>query len=99
MVAAKNGHGEVVKYLISEGANVYLRDKNGDTAMMIANENEQEDIALILKRAGAINETKPKKEKAPPVVDEDDDDDLDDTPDVEDLVSDDNAPDDIDLDD
>ncbi len=98
MLAAKNGNNDVVKYLISKGANVKLRDKNGDTAMMIAMDNDQEDIALILRRAGAKAEVKPSK-TATPVVDDDDDDDIDDTPDVEDLVDEDEAPDDVDLDD
>ena len=99
MLAAKNGHSDVVKYLLLKGANVYLRDKNGDTAMMIATDNEQEDIAFILRRAGAKPEIKPSKDKvAAPISDDEDDDDMDDTPDVDDLVSDDDAPDEIDLD-
>ena len=96
---AKAGNTDVVKYLIEEGANVKLRDKNGDTAMIIAMDNDQDDIALILKRAGAKPETKPKKEVAPITDDDEDDDDLDDTPDVDDLVDEDEAPDDVDLDD
>jgi ankyrin repeat protein len=102
MLAAKNGHHEVVKFLISAGANVKLRDKNDDTAMMIATENDQEDIAILLKRAGAIPEKKPEKEKPAPIEAEDiddDDDDLIDDSDVDDLVSDEDAPDEIELDD
>jgi len=101
MLAAKNGHHEVVKYLISVGADVKIRDKNGDTAMMIAVENEQDDIAVLLRRAGAVTEKKPEKEKPAPIEieDEDDDDDMIDDSDVDDLISDDDAPDEIELDD
>ena len=100
MVAAKVGDLDVVNYLIEKGANVYLRDRNGDTAIMIANENDQTDVALVLRRAGAKNETKPKKVKtAPAPVDDDEDDDVDDSADVDELISDDPAPDDISPDD
>jgi len=102
MLAAKNGHHEVVKFLISSGADVKLRDKNGDTAMMIATENEQEDIAILLRRAGAVTEKKPEKKKPAPIdiedVDDDEDDDLIDDSDVDDLISDDDSPDDVELD-
>jgi hypothetical protein len=66
--------------------------------MMIAMENDQEDIAQILRRAGAKPETKPKKEVAP-IVDEYEEDEIDDTPDVDDLIDDEDAPDEVDLDD
>ncbi|MFD2531656.1 ankyrin repeat domain-containing protein [Gracilimonas halophila] len=97
MLAAKGGNTDVVKYLIENGANVKLRDKNGDTAMMIAMDNDQDDIALILRRAGAKAEVKPKKDTAS-VAEDEDEDDIGDTPDVDDLVDEDEAPDDVDLD-
>ncbi|CAI8340086.1 MAG: Uncharacterised protein [Rhodothermaeota bacterium MED-G12] len=98
MLASKMGFEDIVTHLLSQGANVYLRDRNGDTALTIANENEQVEVALLLRRAGAKNENKVKKRTvSPPPIDVDDDD-VDDSTDVEDLISDDTAPDEVDLD-
>ena len=89
-----------MKPIIENGANVRLKDKNGDTALNIADDNENTDIAVRLKRAGAKAELK----KAPPVttIEDDDDTDLgddDSDTDVEDLIGDDDFDEEIDLDD
>jgi ankyrin repeat protein len=98
MLASKMGFEDIVTYLLSQGANVYLRDRNGDTALTIANENEQVEVALLLRRAGAKSENKVKKRTVSPPPIDDDDDEVDDSTDVEDLISDDTAPDEVDLD-
>ena len=99
MLASKMGFEDIVAYLLSQGANVYLRDRNGDTALTIANENEQVEVALLLRRAGAKNENKAKKRTVtPPPIDDDDEDEVDDSTDVDDLISDETAPDEVDLD-
>lgn len=98
MLSAKNGHTNVVKFLLDQGANLTLKDRNGDTAMTIATENDQADIAMILQRAGANYVAKPEKEKKTEPIDDEEDEEvvLDDTPDVDDLVADeDDAPDQI----
>jgi ankyrin repeat protein len=96
MLAAREGHTSVVKYLIDAGINVKLRDKNGDTALDIANDNDNPDIVMLLKRAGVKVQAK----KKPPVavIDDEDDDDL---ADVESMIDEegDVPPDDVDLDD
>ncbi|MDZ7694726.1 MAG: ankyrin repeat domain-containing protein, partial [Balneolaceae bacterium] len=56
MQAAREGHSLVVKYLLEEGANVKLRDRNGETALSIALDNDQKEIANQLKRAGALSD-------------------------------------------
>ena len=97
MLASKIGFEDIVTYLLSQGANVYLRDRNEDTALTIANENEQADVALLLRRAGATSENKVKKRTvSPPPIN--DDDEVDDSTDVDELISDDTAPDEVDLD-
>ena len=91
MTAAKNGHLDVVKFLMERGTNLFLKDKNGDTAIIIATENDHAEIATMLKQAGAKYIAKPKKEKkTQPAEEIEDDEDLEliDTPDVEDLPAD-----------
>jgi len=100
MLAAREGHDRCVNLLIENGANVRLKDKNGDTALNIANDNENTDIAVRLKRAGAKAEIK----KAPPVTSVEDEDDADlgdddSDADVEDLISNDDLDEEIDLED
>lgn len=48
--AASYGHEELIKYLISIGANVNLRDNDGDTPILIC---EEPEIFLLLKSYGA----------------------------------------------
>ena len=55
MVASQEGHAEVVKELISAGADVNARTKGtpGITALMFASKNGHTEIVNILKQAGA----------------------------------------------
>ena len=95
MLASKMGFEDIVTYLLSQGANVYLRDRNGDTALTIADENEQVEAALLLRRAGAKSEKRVKKRTVRPSSI--DDDAVDDSTDVDELISDDTAPDEVGL--
>ena len=36
MAASMEGHTEIIKYLLSEGANVNVKDKDGNTALLLA---------------------------------------------------------------
>src|SRR5690606_21097997 len=65
MLAAKEGHIAVVRYLISKGGDIKLRDKNKDTALTLANENDQLEVAMLLRRYGATDN---KVEKKPAVA-------------------------------
>ena len=62
--AASYGHEELIKYLISIGANVNLRDNDGDTPILIC---EEPEIFLLLKSYGAdtttVNNMGEKKKK------------------------------------
>lgn len=50
LVAAKNGHLDVVQYLVDHGANVDVRDaESGKTAPMLAAENGHLDIVNFFK--------------------------------------------------
>lgn len=54
MIAAKNGHVNNVHALILAGADVNIRDKEGKSALMYANENNEAAVARLLKAHGAI---------------------------------------------
>ena len=53
MIAAQNGHTEIVKYLLKKGANVNLRDNDGETALGAAKGKGYTDIVQLLEKAGA----------------------------------------------
>ncbi|XP_056372521.1 ankyrin repeat and KH domain-containing protein 1 isoform X2 [Hyla sarda] len=53
MEAAQEGHLELVKYLLSAGANVHAATATGDTALTYACENGHTDVAEALLQAGA----------------------------------------------
>ncbi|XP_043924865.1 ankyrin repeat and KH domain-containing protein 1-like [Protopterus annectens] len=53
MEAAQEGHLELVKYLLSAGANVHATTATGDTALTYACENGHTDVADVLLQAGA----------------------------------------------
>ncbi|XP_069826479.1 ankyrin repeat and KH domain-containing protein 1 isoform X2 [Dendropsophus ebraccatus] len=53
MEAAQEGHLELVKYLLSAGANVHASTATGDTALTYACENGHTDVAEALLQAGA----------------------------------------------
>jgi len=44
IVAIKNGHLEVAKALITQGANLELKTLNGENALIVAILNSREDI-------------------------------------------------------
>lgn len=49
MMAAKNGHGEIVRYLLSRGADPLLTNRNGDTAFTLASKAGHAEIASFLR--------------------------------------------------
>ncbi|MFB3896336.1 MAG: ankyrin repeat domain-containing protein [bacterium] len=53
MLAAMKGNTEVVQFLVDKGAKVDLKNKDGETALMLAKEQKHLDIVEILKQAGA----------------------------------------------
>jgi len=52
--ASEKGYVNMVKYLIKHGANINAKNKNGDTALSIAEKNGHTEVARILREAGAI---------------------------------------------
>jgi len=53
MLASEKGNSAAVRLLIDNGANVNLRNKYGQTALIIAVKEKQSDAAGILVRSGA----------------------------------------------
>ncbi|KAM4037012.1 ankyrin repeat and KH domain-containing protein 1-like [Anomaloglossus baeobatrachus] len=53
MEASQEGHLELVKYLLTAGANVHASTATGDTALTYACENGHTDVAEALLQAGA----------------------------------------------
>lgn len=53
-IAVNHSHIEVVKYLLSEGANVHAKDKNGETPLHLAIKNNHYEIVNILIKTGAF---------------------------------------------
>ena len=53
MFACSNGNLDLVKYLISEGANVNLKAEDGTSALSLAIKDNNEEITRILKDKGA----------------------------------------------
>jgi hypothetical protein len=53
MRAAKEGHLDTVKVLIEYGADTNIRNKDGETALSLAEKNKFEDMAQALISAGA----------------------------------------------
>jgi ankyrin repeat protein len=53
MFASSNGKSDLVKYLISKGADVHLKAKDGTTALSLAMKDKNDEIVKILKAKGA----------------------------------------------
>ena len=53
MGAAVNGDSEIVQALLAKGAKVNEKNKDGKTALRIAEENGHTEIVELLKKAGA----------------------------------------------
>ncbi len=51
--AARFGHDDVVRVLLTAGANIKARDKQGKTALMLAVQGGHDDVVRALKQAGA----------------------------------------------
>jgi len=87
MMAARDGRQEVVECLLAHGANPKLKNKDDDSALSLAIENDEDDVADILRKAG-VDYSKPKPKSPLPPSDDDDDDEEsgdDDIPDEVDL--------------
>lgn len=48
-----NGHLNVVDYLITNGTDVNMKDKDGNSPLKLANNNNRKDIAELLTKKGA----------------------------------------------
>jgi ankyrin repeat protein len=55
MVAANNDRLDAVKFLVAKGARIEAEGKEGDTALTLAVKSKNNDIAAVLKNAGAVN--------------------------------------------
>jgi ankyrin repeat protein len=51
--AAKYNHPDIVKVLLSKGADVNLKTKRDRTALDVATESDSSEAAQLLKEAGA----------------------------------------------
>ena len=64
-MASANGHLEVVKYLISVGANKEAKNKYGDTPLLIATQKGNLEVVKYLISVGANKEAKNKYGETP----------------------------------
>ena len=53
MWASQGGHIDIVKLLIESGANMNIKDKYGETALIIAYKHDRQKIVDLLKNYGA----------------------------------------------
>ena len=58
MFASQNGHENVVKLLLDNGANIDTKDKSGATPLWTAAQNEHDNIVKLLIDKGANVNTK-----------------------------------------
>lgn len=52
IIAAQEGNADIVKVLLQKGADVNIKDVNGDTALVWAEKNNYNEIAQLFKQAG-----------------------------------------------
>ena len=53
MVATLNGNVDVVKALLEKKVDINVKDKNGKTALALAEDKKFQPIVKVLKKAGA----------------------------------------------
>lgn len=53
IAATRKGHKEIVSMLVNRGANINITDSKGKTALAYATDGRYEEIAMILRKAGA----------------------------------------------
>jgi ankyrin repeat protein len=51
--AARFGHDDIARTLIAHGADLQAKNKDGDSALMLAVKNEHQDMVKVLTEAGA----------------------------------------------
>jgi len=52
-LAAYNGHLNVVEYLVNQRAEINLKNHDGKTPLILANKNQNKEIAKFLKKNGS----------------------------------------------
>merc|ERR1719327_1742114 len=64
--AAKHGHLDVVKILLEAGANVDAKNKDGETALILAAGNTRQDLVVfeLLRHGANVNELSNSNESA-----------------------------------
>jgi ankyrin repeat protein len=53
MLASQNGHAEVVRALLAEGADPNVANPAGTTALGVARQRQRTDVVLLLEASGA----------------------------------------------
>jgi ankyrin repeat protein len=66
MLAARNGHLEVVRLLLAAGADVNAKSSNGDTAMMVAAGKGHTEVVQVLLAKGGVAESLPAAQGSAP---------------------------------
>lgn len=56
MLAAREGHPDIVRILVDKGADINIKDKNGRTALMWAIENGHSDVVQVFKEKSGAGE-------------------------------------------
>jgi len=54
--AAQEGHANIVKYLLDNGADIELTDDDGDTARELAENNDHDDVVELLENKARIKD-------------------------------------------
>jgi uncharacterized protein len=58
MDAASEGHVDIVRFFVENGANLEVKSRSGQTALMLAVGNKQQGCAMLLLKAGANADVK-----------------------------------------